>query len=134
MTRETAEYGRSAMGGSESAQRGFTLVEIMIASVILAILLIGIGLFFMNMIQSSETMDNKTRALELCQQGLEEIRLQNVSGLPDGVAEEDTVETYHREVLISTPYSEYPNAKLVTCRVDWTTPDGVDSVSLRTIY
>jgi len=122
------------MDGTTASKAGFTLVEVLIASVILVILLLGIGLFFSNMITQSDMMDNKTRALELCQQGLEEIRLQNVSGLPDGVAEEDTVETYHREVLISTPYSEYPNAKLVTCRVDWTTPDGVDSVSLRTIY
>jgi len=122
------------MGGLRASRAGFTLVEILIAAVILAILLIGIGFFFANMITQSDVMDDRTRALELCQQGLENLRTQNVSSLPDGQASEDTVEKYQREVLISTPYSQYPNAKLVTCRVGWDTPDGVDSVSLSTIY
>lgn len=122
------------MGGLRSSGAGFTLVEILIASVILGILLIGIGFFFANMITQSDVIDDRTRALELCQQGLENLRTQNVSSLPDGQASSDTIEHYHREVLISTPYSTYPHAKLVTSRVDWTGPNGVDSVSLSTIY
>lgn len=122
------------MSRPERQRAGFTLVEVLIASVILGILLIGVGLFFGNMISQSDVMDRKTRALELCQQGLEEIRTINVSNYSDGVAEEDTVESFHRQVIIDTPYSQYPNAKLVTCRVDWNGPNGVDSVSLSTIY
>jgi prepilin-type N-terminal cleavage/methylation domain-containing protein len=132
--KERPKYGRSTMGGLRASRAGFTLVEILIAAVILGILLIGIGFFFANMITQSDVMDDRTRALELCQQGLENLRTQNVSSLPDGQASEDSVEIYHREVLLDTPYSEYPNARLVTCRVDWTGPNGVDSVSLSTIY
>jgi len=50
---------------ARASRPGFTLVEVLVASVILAILVVGIGFFFGHIIRQSDVMDDKTRALEL---------------------------------------------------------------------
>lgn len=113
---------------------GFTLVELMVASVILAILLTSIGLFFGNMIEQSDKMDDMSRALELCQQGLEEFRTEDVQTLPDGVVETDTVDKFIREIILGTPDPSIPSARSVKCKMSWTGAAGPDSTSLTTIF
>lgn len=113
---------------------GFTLIEMMIASVILALLLVSIGLFFGNMIEQSDRMDDMSKALELCQQGLEEFRSQDVQSLPDGVVQTDTVEKFTRLIILGTPDATLPAARTVRCRVGWTGAGGPDSTSLTTIF
>jgi len=115
-------------------RRGFTLVELIIASVILAMLIITIGYFFTQMISNSDVMDQKTRALELCREGIEQYRTLDVSSWSDGNYGLETIEEFEREFTLSTPYSSYPDAKLVMCEVRWTGANGPETVSLSMLY
>jgi len=117
-----------------SNQGGFTLVELLVASVILAILIVTLGFFIMQMIENSNKVDDKTKALELCRQALEECR---TAELTTGVSTEDIILaeiTYTREMTVSDYSSEYPEAKLVKCVVSWTSSGAPESVTLSTVF
>jgi prepilin-type N-terminal cleavage/methylation domain-containing protein len=113
---------------------GFTLIEVVIASVILAIVVTGIAFFFMNIIKASDQMDDKSKALEICREGIETLRTMDVVSMSDGWQNPPfVVEGFTRSIWIDTPYATYPEAKHVRCRVTWTGIDGADSLSLSTI-
>ena len=115
--------------------KGFTLIEVVIASVILAVILTAVGFFFSNMIKQSDIVDNRTRDLQDSRQGLEKIRTLDVASMPDGRVGPETLESFFdRYVEVSTPYTEYLDAKLVRCVVVWDTQDGPDSISLSSIF
>ena len=113
---------------------GFTLVEVVIASLILAIVVTGIAFFFMSIIGMSDKMDDQARALEVCRDGIEKMRTEDVTILSDGWQTAETVENFTRNIWIDTPYTEYPEAKVVMCRVYWTGVDGPDSLDLSTLF
>lgn len=114
--------------------RGFTLIEIVIASIILAIVVTGIAAFFMHIIKMSDQMDDQGRAIEVCREGIEYVRTQDVVSMDDGWQTPfETVDMFTRSIWIDTPYSEYPEAKHIRCRVTWTGAAGADSISLSTI-
>ncbi len=113
---------------------GFTLVEVIIASILLAIIVTGIAFFFMHMIKMSDRMDDQTRALELCREGLEMLRTQDVVSMSDGWQSPETVEGFTRRIWVDTPYAQYPEAKHVMCRVNWTGVEGPDSLDLSTLF
>lgn len=116
-----------------AGRQGFTLVELLIASAILALLIIGVGLFLTQIIEKSDMMDDMTRALELCRQGIEEARTMDLNGMSGHLS--DTVDgEFFRTLSVSTPYTEYQDAKLVVCEVQWESLRGRDSLSLSTIY
>jgi len=121
-------------GFPETGQKGFTLVELIIASVILAMLIVTVGYFFTQMIGNSDLMDQRTRALELCRQGIEQYRTIDVSALSDGTYDLETIDEFERDITISTPYTQYQDAKLVDCEVRWNSKNGPDSLSLSIIY
>jgi prepilin-type N-terminal cleavage/methylation domain-containing protein len=114
--------------------RGFTLVEVVIASILLAIVVTGIAFFFMHMIKLSDQMDDQTKALEICREGIEMLRTQNVVSMADGWQTAETVAGFTRRVWIDTPYVQYPEAKHVLCRVSWNGVNGPDSLDLSTIF
>ena len=117
-----------------SNQGGFTLVELLVASVILAILIVGLGFFITQMVDNSNKIDDKTKALELCRQGLEQCR---TMALTTGTTSENvTVSeiTYTRELTVSDYSVEYSEAKLVVCEVTWTGTGLPESVSLTTVF
>ena len=123
-------YPRPGRGG----ETGFTLIEVIIASIILAIVVTGIAFFFMHIIQMSDQMDDQTRAMEICREGIETLRTQDVVSMSNGWQTPPvTVEGFTRSFKVNTPYSEYPEAKLVRCRVTWVGVAGADSLSLSTI-
>ncbi|MCD4709048.1 MAG: type II secretion system GspH family protein [Candidatus Sabulitectum sp.] len=116
-------------------ETGFTLLEIVIAAVILAIVMTGIAFFFMNIIKMSDRMDDQTKALELCREGIEKLRTMDVISMSDGwQTPSETIQGFTRSVWIDTPYALYPEAKHVRCRMTWTGVDGADSLSLSTIF
>jgi len=116
-----------------SDRRGFTLVELMIASAILAILIISVGFFLTQIIERSDMVDDMTKALELCRQGIEQYRTLDLSSMSGSVS--DTIDgNFYRTITLSEPYTEYQDAKLVVCEVKWDGIGGRDSLSLSTIY
>jgi len=121
----------SFKGGGD---RGFTLIEVVIASIILAIVVTGIAFFFLHMIKLSDRMDDQTRALEICREGIEMLRSEDVLSMPDGWQTAETVEGFTRRIWIDTPYAEYPEAKHVMCRVNWAGVEGADSLDLSTLF
>ena len=63
---------------------GFTLVEVIIASILLAIITAGVAVFFMHMVQGAQEMDQLTKGLQFSREKLEEMRTIDVTVLPDG--------------------------------------------------
>ncbi len=121
--------------GLESREEGgFTIVEVIIAAILLAIIVTGIAFFFMHMIKLSDRMDDQTRALEICREGIEMLRTEDVLSMSDGWQPAVSVEGFTRRIWIDTPYSQYPEAKHVMCRVNWTGVEGADSLDLSTIF
>jgi prepilin-type N-terminal cleavage/methylation domain-containing protein len=114
---------------------GFTLVELVLATVILSVILVAIGFFFSNMIEQSDIVDNRTRALQISRQGLDEMRTQDIYAMPDTTLGPVVVDDlFSRSIEISTPYAEYPDAKLVRSVVVWDGKHGLESLSLSTIF
>ncbi len=124
---KTRVSGRKGAGG-------FTLIELVIASILLAIIVTGIAFFFLHVIKLSDQMDDQARAIEICRDGIEKLRTQEVEMLPDGWQTAEIVEGFTRRIWIDTPYPVYPEAKLVMCRVNWSGVEGADSLDLSTIF
>jgi prepilin-type N-terminal cleavage/methylation domain-containing protein len=116
------------------ATRGFTLVEVLLASVILAILIIGIGFFFGHLIKQSDIMDDKTRALEFSRQGIEEMRTANFDTLADGTYGPVLMGKFSRYMLVSSPFPTLSNARMVESMVVWAGAEGADTLTLATIF
>lgn len=114
---------------------GFTLVEVVLASIILAIVASGIAFFFMHIIKMSDQMEDQAHALELCREGIENLRTLDVPSMSDGwQTPSETIEGFTRSIWVDTPYALYPEAKHVRCRLTWTGIQGPDSLSLSTIF
>lgn len=118
----------------DGGRGGFTLIEVLIASVLLAVLLIGVGFFFTNIVKQSDIVDDRTRAMELSRQGLEEIRTLDVKSMSLGHSTTETIEKFGRYFDISEVDPLYPNARNVECVVFWNGPDGPDTLRFSTIF
>lgn len=119
--------------GKKYREGGFTLVEVVITALILAILLAGIGVFFTNIIKQSDIVDDRTQAMELARQGLEEIMTLDVSEMPLGLTDPDTIGRFERCFELFEYDPLYPNARLVQCIVSWTGASGYETFSFSTI-
>ena len=113
---------------------GFTLVEVLIASVLMATLLVGVGLFFTNILKQSDVIDDQTRAMELARQGLEEIRTQDIGSLPIGESTVEGIEKFSRYYIVSGVDSLYPTARHIECVVFWNSAQGADTLSFSSIF
>ncbi len=118
----------------DSGDQGFTLIEVLIASLLLSIILVGIGFFFMNIIKQSDVLDDRTRAMELARQGLEEIRTLDVSSMPLGRTTPEDIDKFHRCFEIAEVDPLYPNARNVRCVVYWISAVDADSISFSSIF
>ena len=119
--------------GRKYRGRGFTLVEVVITALILAVLLTGIGFFFTNIIKQSDILDDRTQAMELARQGLEEIRTLDVVSMGLGLTSPDSIGRFERRFDIAIYDPLYPNARLVQCIVSWTGASGAQTFSFSTI-
>ena len=119
---------------SKHLRSGFTLVEVVIASVILAIVLLSLGFFFANVIDQSTKVDNMSKALQYARQGLEEIRTQDITAMPLGRSGPEFLGDFDRYFEISMVDSLIMNAREVRCIVTWSSQYGLDSLSFSTIF
>jgi prepilin-type N-terminal cleavage/methylation domain-containing protein len=113
---------------------GFTLIEVTLAAVILAIILVGLGFFFASLIDQSTRVDSMSEALQLARQGLEEIRTEDIMGLPLGRSGPEILGDYERYFEVSAVDSLLQNARKVRCIVIWDGKSGADSISFTTIF
>jgi len=118
----------------DSGDRGFTLIEVLIASLLLSIILTGIGFFFMNIIKQSDVLDDRTRAMELARQGLEEIRTLDITSMPLGRTTPEDIDYFHRCFEVAEVDPLYPNARNVRCVVYWISASAADSISFSSIF
>jgi prepilin-type N-terminal cleavage/methylation domain-containing protein len=118
----------------DRSTKGFTMIELLIASLLLAVLISGIGLFFLNIVKQSDVMDDRTRAMELARQGLEEIRTQDIGSMSLGRTTPVDIDEFHRCFEIAEVDPLYPNARDVRCVVYWIGASGADSISFSTIF
>ena len=116
------------------SQKGFTLVEVLLAAILLAILLVSVGFFFTNILKQSDIVDDQTRAMELARQGLEEIRTQDVASMTLGMTTPVGIEEFFRYFNITVPDPMYPTARNVECIVFWTSAAGPDTMTFSTIF
>ena len=118
-----------------SPRLGFTLVEVLLAALILALLLVGIGMFFTNIIKQSDIVDDRTRGMELARQGLEEIRTLDILSMPLGQSSTEDIDgRFFRYFDLSVFDPLYPNARQIDCVVYWTGAAGVDTVSFSSVF
>ncbi len=119
---------------TDVGQGGFTLIEVLIASVLLAMLILSVGFFFTNIIKQSDIVDDQTRAMELARQGLEEIRTMDVQSMPIGETTVESIFKFNRYFVIAEADPLYPNARQVTCILYWSSASGPDTLSFSTIF
>lgn len=101
---------------------------------ILAILVVGIGFFFGHIIRQSDVMDDKTRALELAREGLENMRTVSMDTISNGTIGPEIVGEFSRYLIVSSPFQSLSVARLVQCMVVWTGANGPDTLSLSTVF
>lgn len=118
----------------DQGRGGFTLIEVLIASVLMAILLVSVGFFFTNIIKQSDVVDDQTRAMELARQGLEEIRTQSIMSLPMGQSSIEEIDKYNRYYVVSGVDSLYPTARHIQCFVYWRGASGADTLSFSSVF
>ena len=119
--------------------RGFTLIEVLIAVVVLAIAILGFSAMTLGTIRGLSISDKLTTATTLAQKQLEEI---NKASYDDVIADEYLLEdfggivgyeTFRRLVTISDATPEI-NTKTVTVDVWWRNDVGITrNVNLSTI-
>ena len=140
------KHGKSAMGtrwrwcrqratGDERGvlRRGFTLLELMLALVLLAVGVLAC-VDLMHRAQAGSTDgENVLIASHLAQARLEELRNVAYASLADeakaGISSPSGYSRFSRQVAVTTPYT---NLKQVVVTIYWTTAGGETSVSLRT--
>jgi type IV pilus assembly protein PilV len=113
--------------------RGFTLLEVMIALVILAIGLLGLAGLQIIAIKGNSFGQQMTVASTLAQNQLEELR-ENAGSLSDGndtVTDQNGI-TYTRNWVVATNQPQ-ANMDTVNITVSWTGPTGSGSEAMRSI-
>lgn len=117
-----------------AGSRGFTLIEALLAAVILAVLLIGLGAFFTDIIRKSDVVDDQARAVQIARQGLEEIRTEDIPSLPLGLSAPEGIDKFTRLFDIAVDDPLYPSSRRVRCLVTWNSAIGPDTVSFTALF
>ena len=111
--------------------KGFTLIELMIAIVILSVGLLGMATLTGSIVRNNKFSNDLSTATTLAQDKMEDIR---ANGYASAVSETKTAcagdfSAYQREVTVSTPST---GMKQVTVKVYWGPSDAHDA-ELKTI-
>ena len=111
--------------------KGFTLIEVLVAMVILSVGLLGTAALITGIINSNKLSNRITTATTLAQDKMEEIKRDGYSNAANEarVSLTSPYDQYEREVTVIDP-SPAANMKTVTVKVYW---ESSKSVSLVTI-
>jgi prepilin-type N-terminal cleavage/methylation domain-containing protein len=118
-------------------ERGFTLVEILVATVILSVGLLGIAGFTTAVMRGNAFSNRMTTAVMLAQEKMEDVRRVGYSGMPSG--DETITEDYgfianyapYKRVTFTDAESPAAGMKRVTVTVYW--DSDIHKVALATI-
>ncbi|PIP06162.1 MAG: hypothetical protein COX52_08275 [Syntrophobacterales bacterium CG23_combo_of_CG06-09_8_20_14_all_48_27] len=110
--------------------KGFTLVEIMIAIFILVIALLGLISVTVMVIKGNSFSKTMTTATTLAKDKMEELKNTGYGSL---ASDTDTVESIYTRTLIVTPDSPAANMKTIEVKVEWDWQGATRNVTLRTI-
>jgi type IV pilus assembly protein PilV len=126
----------------KKGSQGFTLIEVLIAIVILSVGLLGMAALTIGIINGTAFSKNLSTATTLAQDKMEELCEQDYSGVAaETKGPLSTFPNYNREVVVDTttypdivgPPAQQVGMKIVTVTVSWTDRNGEHSVPLKTI-
>jgi prepilin-type N-terminal cleavage/methylation domain-containing protein len=133
----------SPAAAEASAERGFSVIELMVALTVLGIGIIGLANVFPYGSQTQVKDRLRTSGADLAQQKMEQLRTVAWSdaNLTDGTHPSNTGRTltlssegnFNRLWFVTTQAGTFSDMKLVTVRVRWTYPRP-DSVDLTTYF
>lgn len=134
--------GQSAFRPDSAAHRraaGFGLIEALIALLLFAFILLGVGSLLITTIQSNAQARHMTDATNLAQQRLEALINTPYGGVASGahsnnpVTETGTAGGIYTQAWTVASGSPVAGVKDVTVRVSWVDKDGTHAVDLRSI-
>lgn len=119
----------SRFGPTENFPKGFTLLEVLIAIVVLSVALLGMASLTGSIIGYNQFADQVTKATTLAQDKLEELKNTSYSNITDG---SDTESIYTRTCTVASD-SPAANMKTITVTVTWNWKGTAKEVVLKTI-
>lgn len=122
---------RSFSNNSIRDERGFTLIEVVMATSILVVALIPILLMFNTGVKATNKANYHSVALSLAQERVEQLRDSNYNDITSATDAAITIDlaTFNRTLTVTEPES---NLKQIIVTVSWTDLDQSQSVSLTT--
>lgn len=117
-------------------QKGFTLLEVLVALAIFSIGLLAINAMTVMVIKSNYKSRNLTTAVNLAQNKLDDLKISSyasiVAGSESGLDEEENPGSgiFDRSVTVTT--NTTPDYKVVEVKISWTDPDARE-VAMQTI-
>jgi type IV pilus assembly protein PilV len=134
---------RHSSVGSKNQSRGFTLLEVLIAIVILSVGLLGMASLTVGIINGNALSKNLSAATALAQDKMEEIWEQDYSDIAVEIKAplSSPFANYERQVEVDTttfpdivgPPAQQVGMKIVTVTVYWTQQGGEHNVQQKTI-
>jgi len=112
-------------------QQGFTLIEVLVASGLMAIVMMGLQSLLVTTIRANTLANTTTAATTLAQQKIELLRNTAYSSVALTSGTSDTVSPYTRTWVITN--GPATNTKSVTVSVSWPAANGTQTVQLNTI-
>lgn len=132
---------RQRMGKARTANRGFTLVEVMVAAMLLLFAMAGIVPFFISGLSQASTVRYKSIATNIARERMEEIRQLDYREItsPQALAERFGTKAEQRGITFTVSYAVEETTydqgllKKVTITVSWSSPPKVSPASITTL-
>ena len=116
-------------GPTENSSKGFTLLEVLVAIVILSVGLLGMACLAGSIIGYNQFADQVTTATTLAQDKIEELKNEGYSSI---TSSSDTQSIYTRAWAVASD-SPGPNLKTIEVKVNWNLKGTAKEVVLETI-